>query len=65
MSKANYYVKSDICVLKDGLRYDYNEDAWVDGSDSWLASVIDSNDADPISEDEARRIVEKNGGTNF
>ena len=60
-----YYVKNNFVVLCDLGRYDYNEDAWVYSPDSYFASVINSNDADAVSEDEARKIVEKNGGTNF
>lgn len=60
-----YYVKDDYVVLKDYARYDYQEDGWVYAPDSFFASVINSNDADRVTEKEAREIVEKNGGTHF
>ena len=60
-----YFVKDNIVVLSDNARYDYEADGWKYSPDSFFASVINSNDADEISKDEARRIVEENGGTNF
>lgn len=60
-----YFVKGDIVVLSDYARYDYEVDGWKYSPDSFFASVINSNDADEVSKDEARIIVEKNGGTNF
>lgn len=60
-----YYVKDNYVVLSDYARYDYKEDGWKYSPDSYFASVVNSNDADEVSEEEARKIVEKNGGTHF
>ena len=60
-----YYVKNDLVILSDFARYDYRDDGWKYAPDSFFASVINSNDADEVSENEARSIVEKNGGKNF
>ena len=60
-----YYVKNNIVIVSDFARYDYEDDGWKYAPDSYFASVINSNDADEISENEARKIVEKNGGKNF
>ena len=60
-----YFAKEDLVVLSDYARYDYKEDGWKYDPDSFFANVINSNDADKISEKEAKEIVEKNGGTHF
>lgn len=60
-----YYAKDGIVVLSDFARYDYGEDGWKYDLDSFYANVVNSNDADKVAEEEARRIVEKNGGKNF
>lgn len=60
-----YFVKDGIVVMSDYARYDYRADGWKYSPDSFFADVINSNDADEVSKDEARKIVEKNGGTNF
>ena len=60
-----YYAKDGMIVFKDTMRYDYKENKWLSDFDGWFQSVGSSNDADPVSEDEAREIVKKNGGTNF
>lgn len=61
----DYYVKDGSVVLSDWCRYDYKLDRWKYAPDSFFASVVNSNDADRVSEDEARVIVKKNGGINF
>ena len=64
--RANeYFAKDNLVVLSDYARYDYKDNGWKYSPDSFFASVINSNDADKVSEEEARNIVEKNGGTNF
>ena len=60
-----YFAKDNLVVLSDYARYDYKDNGWKYSPDSFFASVINSNDADKVSEEEARDIVEKNGGTNF
>jgi hypothetical protein len=60
-----YFAKDNLVILSDYARYDYKEDGWKYAPDSFFASVINSNDADKVSEDEARKIVEDNGGKNF
>lgn len=60
-----YFAKDNLVVLSDYARYDYKDNGWKYSPDSFFASVINSNDADKVSEEEARNIVEKNGGTNF
>lgn len=60
-----YYAKDDVVVLSDWARYDYAADGWVYDQDSFFHNVINDSKADPVTEAEARKIVEKNGGTNF
>lgn len=60
-----YFAEDNLVVLSDYARYDYKDNGWKYSPDSFFASVINSNDADKVSEEEARNIVEKNGGTNF
>lgn len=60
-----YFAKDNLVVLSDYARYDYKDNGWKYSPDSFFASVINSNDADKVSEEEARDIVKKNGGTNF
>lgn len=63
--KKTYYLKGERCVLRGMERYDYRKDEWVEDIDSWFHSVGNSNDADEITEEEARKIIEGNGGKNF
>lgn len=60
-----YYVKDGVVVLSDFARYDYKADGWKYDLDSFFHNVVNSNDADKVTEEEARKIVEKNGGKNF
>lgn len=60
-----YFAKDNLVVLSDYARYDYKEDGWKYSPDSFFADVLNSNDAEKVSEEKARKIVEDNGGTNF
>lgn len=60
-----YYVIGDGMVLCGMVMYSYEDDGWKLAPDVYKDFVEESAEADRISEDEARRIVEEHGGKNF
>ena len=60
---ANFRKLGDI-VLHGNTIYNYDDDCWRYAPDVYVDYVMEG-EAETITENEARKIVEKNGGKNF
>lgn len=60
---ANFRKLGDI-VLHGNAIYNYDDDCWRYAPDVYAGYVMEG-DVETITEDEARKIVEANGGKNF
>lgn len=60
-----YRKVGDNIVLRNECVYNFDDDGWRYAPDVYFEYVMDNGEADYIEEDEARFIVEKNGGKNF
>lgn len=62
--KAYRRLGEDI-VLKGSVIYNYDDDGWRYAPDIYYEYLIEHPELEDISEEEAKNIVEKNGGTKF
>ena len=61
----NYFRKLGEVVFHGDTIYNYDDDCWRYAPDAYFEFVVNSDDAEVISEEEAKKIVEGKGGKNF
>lgn len=62
---STYFLLGDKMVLCGMVMYSYDDDGWKYAPDIYMDFIVESAEGEVISEEEARAIVEKNGGKNF
>ena len=61
----NYFRKLGEIVFHGDTIYNYDDDCWRYAPDVYFEFVVNGDDAEVISEEEAKKIVEGKGGKNF
>ncbi len=62
---STYFLLGDNMVLCGMVMYSYDDDCWKYAPDIYMDFIVESAEGEVIPEEEARKIIESNGGTGF